>query len=64
MAPLSKDPVASEHALPPTAPALELPTAGLPEKPSVSDAELRERADALSRQWEMVPAEHKGSWVV
>jgi cyclic beta-1,2-glucan synthetase len=59
MAPLSEDPVTSEHALPPTAPALELPTAGLPEKPSVSDGELRERAEALSMQWEMVPANTK-----
>jgi cyclic beta-1,2-glucan synthetase len=57
MAPFSEDPVVtSEHALPPTAPALELPTAGLPEKPSVPDAELKEKADALSGQWEMVPA--------
>ncbi len=55
MAPLSKDQIASEPVLPPTAPALELPTAGLPEKPSVSNAELQERADALSKQWEMVP---------
>ena len=50
----SKSPVASEHALPPTAPALELPTAGLPDKPDVSEVELRERATALSSQWEMV----------
>ena len=57
MAPFSEDPVASEHALPPTAPALELPTAGLPEKPSVSDARLRECADELSSQWEMVAAD-------
>jgi cyclic beta-1,2-glucan synthetase len=57
MAPLSEDPIASEQAPPPTAaPALELPTAGLPEKPSVSNAELQERAETLSRQWEMVPA--------
>ena len=55
MAPLSKDQIASEPVLPPTAPALELPTAGLPEKPSVSNAELQERAEALSKQWEMVP---------
>jgi cyclic beta-1,2-glucan synthetase len=59
MAPFSQEPIASEHVLPPTAPALELPTAGLPEKPSVSDAELRKRAEALSRQWEMVPADTK-----
>src|SRR5260370_42049550 len=56
MAPLSEDPIAPEQALPLTAPGLELPTAGLPEKPSVSNAELQERAEALSRQWEMVPA--------
>ncbi|NYF52679.1 glucoamylase family protein [Tunturiibacter gelidoferens] len=59
MAPSSENPVTAEHALPPTAPALEMPTAGLPEKPSVSDAELRQRADAMSRQWEMVPASTK-----
>lgn len=59
MAPFSEDPVASEHALPPTAPALDLPTAGLPEKPSVSNAELREHADALSSQWEMLPPNTK-----
>ena len=57
MAPLSEDPVTSEHALPPTAPVL--PTAGLPEKPTVSDSELRERADTLSGQWEMLPANSK-----
>ena len=56
MAPPSEHLITSEHALPPTAPALELPTAGLPEKPSVSDAELQQRAEALSRYWEMVPA--------
>jgi len=59
MAPPSEHPVTSEHALPPTAPAQELPTAGLPEKPSVSDAELQQRAEALSRYWEMVPASTK-----
>ena len=36
-----------------------MPTAGLPERPSVSDAELKDRADAMSRQWEMVPASTK-----
>src|SRR3984885_10090471 len=59
MAPFSEDPVTSEHALPPTAPTLDLPTVGLPEKPSVSDAELKERATALSSQWEMLPANPK-----
>jgi cyclic beta-1,2-glucan synthetase len=59
MAPSSENPVTVEHTLPPTAPALEMPTAGLPERPSVSDAELKDRADAMSRQWEMVPASTK-----
>jgi cyclic beta-1,2-glucan synthetase len=61
MAPLSEDPIASEQALAPTTPGLELPTTGLPEEPSVSNAELRERAEALSRQWEMVPADSKAN---
>jgi cyclic beta-1,2-glucan synthetase len=59
MAQLSKDPIASEPILPPTAPALEVPSAGLPEKPSVSNEELRQRAEALSQQWEMVPPNPK-----
>ncbi len=59
MAPLSEDPVTSEHALPPTAPTLDLPTVGLPEKPSVSNALLQERAEILSSQWEMVPPNTK-----
>ena len=37
-----------------------MPTAGLPERPDVSELELEERAEALSRQWEMVPAHPKG----
>src|SRR5215469_11152718 len=57
MAPLSEDPIASEHPLLETAPGLEPPTTGLPEKPPVSSAELQERAEALSRQWEMVSAD-------
>jgi cyclic beta-1,2-glucan synthetase len=61
MAPFSEEPVTSEHALPPTAPALELPTSGLPEKPPVSEEELKERAEALGRQWEMVPINPKAS---
>jgi len=59
MAPSSENPVTAEHTLPPTAPALEMTTAGLPEKPSVSDVELKARADAMSRQWEMVSANTK-----
>jgi cyclic beta-1,2-glucan synthetase len=55
MAPSSEDPIVSEHALPPTAPAPELPTNNLPEKPDVSDEALREHATLLSRQWEMLP---------
>jgi len=47
--------LASDHTLPPSAPILEMPTTNLPEKPSVSDAVLREHADALSRQWQMLP---------
>ena len=54
MAPFSENSMTSDHALPPTAPALEMPTAGLPEKPDVSDSDLRDRATALSRQWDMV----------
>ena len=59
MAPFSEEPVTSEHALPPTAPTLDLPTLGLPEKPSVSEAELKQRATTLSSQWEMLPANPK-----
>jgi cyclic beta-1,2-glucan synthetase len=55
MAPSSEDPIAAEHALPPTAPMLEFPTGVLPEKPPVSDGELQRSAEALSAQWEMVP---------
>jgi cyclic beta-1,2-glucan synthetase len=59
MAPSSEDPITAEHALPPTAPASELPTAGLPEKPTVSDATLRERAQVLSSQWELISSDTK-----
>ncbi len=52
---IPRDPIGSEHVLPPTAPALDLPTNNLPEKPTVTDAALREHANALSRQWEMLP---------
>ncbi len=38
-----------------------MPTAGLPEKPAVSDAELKERATALSSQWEMVEENTKAT---
>jgi hypothetical protein len=38
-----------------TMPDVELPTAGLPEAPSVSDAELRASATALVSQWQLLP---------
>ena len=59
MAPSSKDPIVAEHALPPTAPVLDMPTDNLPEKPATSDAQLRQHAEALSRQWEMLPVDLK-----
>ena len=46
------------HAVPPP---VEIPTSGLPEKPSVSEAQLRGHADALVRQWEMLPANGKNT---
>jgi cyclic beta-1,2-glucan synthetase len=49
--------IAAEHTVPLTAPALDLPTNTLPEKPSVTDAALREHAEALSKQWEMLPVD-------
>jgi cyclic beta-1,2-glucan synthetase len=44
------------HATPPP---VEIPVTGLPEKPSVSDEQLRTHADALTKQWEMLPATAK-----
>ena len=41
-------------AAPPTAPIEDFPTRGLPEKPAASDVDLRKRADAMTRQWEML----------
>jgi cyclic beta-1,2-glucan synthetase len=38
-----------------TLPPVEIPTTGLPEKPSVTEEQLRSHADALIRQWEMLP---------
>ncbi len=49
-----RDTTTSEPLLPPTAPTLDVP-AGLPEKPSVSDAALRTHAEALSRHWQAIP---------
>lgn len=42
------DPTA-ESLPPPTAPVPDLPTKGLPEKPTIPDEELRQHADALIR---------------
>ncbi|NYF80287.1 glucoamylase family protein [Granulicella arctica] len=38
---------------------VEIPTTGLPEKPSVSDEQLRTHADTLTQQWEMLPPASK-----
>ncbi len=43
------------------APPVEIPTTGLPEKPSVSDDHLRRHADTLILQWELLPAEGKAT---
>jgi cyclic beta-1,2-glucan synthetase len=45
----------AEPVLPPTAPTSEVPTTGLPEKPSVCDADLRTHAEALSKHWQAIP---------
>ncbi len=49
----------SEFIAPSTAPVLDTPTGSLPEKPAVSDAQLRERAGMLAREWEMAPSSIK-----
>ena len=59
MNPLSEDRMVSEGALPPTAPVLDLPTRGLPERPGVDDAELRAAARTMSSRWEMLPADEQ-----
>lgn len=59
MAPFSEDPTISEHALPLTAPALDVPANSLPEKPAVTDAALREHAEELSKHWQMLPVDRK-----
>jgi len=45
----------SEFVPPSTAPVLDTPTGSLPEQPTVSDAQLRDHADALAGQWETAP---------
>ncbi len=57
MASFSNDPLFAEHLLPLTAPESEAPLNTLLERPSVSDAALREHADALSRRWRMAPVD-------
>jgi hypothetical protein len=44
--------IGPDPVLPPT---IDPPSTPLPEKPAVSDAALREHADALARNWEMLP---------
>jgi hypothetical protein len=42
-----------------TVPDLELPTAGLPESPSVPDDDLRAAATLLVRQWQLLPKDRR-----
>ena len=44
-----------------TVPALALPSEGLPEKPSVSDEELRSSAAKLTGKWELLPRKTKSA---
>ncbi len=46
----------SEHGSSLTAPVTDFATTGLPEKPSVTEAELREDADVLARGWQPLPS--------
>src|SRR5580658_8888445 len=55
MAKSSADPNTSEFAPHSTAPVLDMPTGGLPEKPSVSEVDLQQHADVLARHWETLP---------
>jgi len=54
MAQFSED-LISEHASSLTAPVLDVPTSGLPDKPVVSEAELRLHAEALVVRWQPLP---------
>ena len=49
----------SESLPPPTAPVSDLPTEGLPEKPTIPDEELRQHADTLIRHLEIVGPGHQ-----
>src|SRR5579859_738758 len=44
----------SEQVMHPTAPAPEIPAAGLPERPDVTEEDLRAGAEALIAQWRML----------
>jgi len=59
MAKSSADPNTSEFAPHSTAPVLDMPTSGLPEKPAVLAEELQQHADVLARQWETLPSGSK-----
>jgi hypothetical protein len=54
MAASSNEPMISEQAMHPTAPAPEISAKGLPEHPDVTEVELRAGADALTAQWQML----------
>jgi cyclic beta-1,2-glucan synthetase len=47
--------ITSAHAVPLTAP-IEEHSIGLPEEPTVTEAELRRRADLLAERWQLLPA--------
>lgn len=49
----------TEPILPPTAPVSEMPSEGLPERPSTSDAAFRSRAATLAAAWHTVPKEQQ-----
>lgn len=55
MAPFPEN-MTSEHGSSLTAPVPDFATTGLPEKPAVTEAELREDADALVRGWQPLPS--------
>ncbi|MEO6801603.1 MAG: glycosyl transferase, partial [Granulicella sp.] len=52
------DPESAGH---PTLSPVEIPTSGLLEEPSVTEDYLRQRADVLVSQWELLPPAHKGT---
>jgi hypothetical protein len=61
MAASSKEPMISEQAMHPTAPAPEISAKGLPEHPDVTEVELRAGAEALTVQWQMLGPASGGS---